>query len=95
VIVAAEDVAAAKPAPDAHRKAFERLRRRRTLDLRAAIALEPGAVGARAAHAAGIRCIVVGAAAGRPVADADATIPSLAGHTAASLDELLSLRAVG
>ena len=95
VIVAAENVAAAKPAPDAHRKAFERLRRRRTLDLLAAVALEPGAVGARAAHAAGIRCVVVGTAGDRRIADADAMIPSLAGYTPASLDALLSLRAAG
>lgn len=95
VIVAAEDVAMAKPAPDGHRKALDRMRRRRTMDTRAAIAIEPGEAGARAAHAAGIRCVVISPDGGADISHADAVLPSLAGETPGSLDALLSMQAAG
>lgn len=91
VIIAAEDVAAVKPAPDAHRKALERMSRKRPVDVRAALALEPGVVGARAARAAGLRCAVVAPFRIESIIDADAMLASLVGETPATLDAMLSL----
>jgi beta-phosphoglucomutase-like phosphatase (HAD superfamily) len=93
VIVAREDVVAGKPHPDAHRKAIERLGRRRPLDLRTALALESGAAGARAARDAGLRCAIVAPFHAENVVDADAMLSSLVGETTSSLDALLSTEA--
>ncbi|MEP7064434.1 MAG: HAD hydrolase-like protein [Gemmatimonadota bacterium] len=95
VIIAAEDVASAKPAPDAHRKAIERMTRRRQLDVRTALALEPGAAGARAAHGAGLRCAVVAPYRAESIADADAMLESLVGETVATLAAMLPVEAAG
>ena len=61
VVVAAEDVAAPKPSPEGYRRALERLARRRPLSPADALALEDSARGVRAARAAGVRVIAVGA----------------------------------
>lgn len=95
VIVTSGDVASPKPAPDGYRKALDRMARRRTLDVRTALALEPGAAGARAARAAGLRCAVVAPFRAESVADADAMLESLAGETVATLDALLAVGAAG
>ena len=95
VVVAAEDVVMAKPAPDGYRRALDRMRRRRPLDERTAIAIEPGDVGARAARAAGLRCVVISPDGGAGIAHADLVLPSLAGESPASLDALLSIPAAG
>ena len=95
VIVASEDVASPKPAPDGHRKALDRMARRRALDARTALALEPGALGARAARAAGLRCAVVAPFRAESVADADAMLESLAGESLATLDAMLPVEAAG
>lgn len=95
VIIAAEDVAAAKPAPDGYRKALARMSRRRPLDARSALALEPGAAGARAARAAGLRCAIVAPFRAESVADADAMLGSLVGETVATLDAMLPIEAAG
>jgi beta-phosphoglucomutase-like phosphatase (HAD superfamily) len=71
------------------------MQRRRALDARSAIALEPGAIGARAARAAGLSCIVVAPGDGENIAEAGAMISSLIGQTPATLDAMLSLRAAG
>ena len=91
VIIAAEDVAAVKPAPDAHRKALERMGRRRPIDPRATLALEPGVVGARAARAAGLRVAVVAPFRVESIIDADAMLTSLVGESPSTLDAMLSL----
>jgi len=95
VIIAAEDVAALKPAPDGYRKALERMARRRPLDARAALALEPGPIGARAARAAGLRCALIAPFRAENVADADAMLESLTGETLATLDAMLPIGAAG
>jgi len=95
VIVAAEDVALAKPAPDGYRKALERMSRRRPFEMRAALALEPGASGARAARAAGLRCAVVAPFRAECIADADAMLESLVGESLATLDTLLPIGVTG
>jgi beta-phosphoglucomutase-like phosphatase (HAD superfamily) len=94
-IIAAEDVASAKPAPDGHRKALERLRRRRPIDPRTVLALEPDAAGARAARAAGLRCAVIAPYRAESIVDADAMLESLVGETLATLDALLPIEAAG
>jgi beta-phosphoglucomutase-like phosphatase (HAD superfamily) len=95
VIIAAEDVASAKPAPDGHRKALERMRRRRPLDARAVLALEPDAAGARAARAAGLRCAVIAPYRAESIVDADAMLESLVGETLATLEAMLPIEAAG
>jgi HAD superfamily hydrolase (TIGR01509 family) len=56
LIVAKEDVAAVKPAPDGYRLALERL----GLPPAAAVALEDSPSGVAAAIGAGVRCVAVG-----------------------------------
>jgi HAD superfamily hydrolase (TIGR01509 family) len=91
VVIASEDVALPKPAPDGYRKALERMGRRRALDLRSALALEPNAVGARAAHAAGLRCVVVAPYRAESIVDADAMLASLVGESPATLGAMLAV----
>jgi HAD superfamily hydrolase (TIGR01509 family) len=55
-IVAKEDVAAVKPAPDAYQLALKRLR----LSTRSVVALEDSPTGLASARAAGIRAVAVG-----------------------------------
>ena len=95
VIVAAEDVASAKPSPDGYRKALERMHRRRPLDVPNALALEPGAAGARAARAGGLRCAVVAPFRVESIVDADAMLASLVGETPETLEAMLPLSAAG
>ncbi len=57
VRVSADDVARPKPAPDAYLLALERL----SLDAESCVALEDSPTGARAATAAGLRCLGVAA----------------------------------
>ena len=95
VIIAAEDVASIKPAPDGYRKALERMNRRRPLDVRTALALEPGSAGARAARGAGLRCAIIAPFRAESVADADAMLESLVGETLVTLEAILPLEAAG
>jgi beta-phosphoglucomutase-like phosphatase (HAD superfamily) len=95
VIIAAEDVASIKPAPDGHRRALERMSRRRPLDARTALALEPDTAGARAARAAGLRCAVIAPYRAESIVDADAMLESLVGETLATLDAMLPIEAAG
>jgi beta-phosphoglucomutase-like phosphatase (HAD superfamily) len=69
--------------------------RRRPLETRTALALEPGAAGARAARAAGLRCAVIAPFRAESIAHADAMLESLVGETVASLDALLPIEAAG
>lgn len=95
VVIASEDVAAAKPSPDGYRKAVARMNRRRSLDLGSALALESGPAGARAARANGLRCVVVAPFRAESIVDAKAMLTSLAGETLDSLDAMLAVRAAG
>lgn len=95
VVIAAEDVASVKPAPQGYRKALERMRRRRPVDARVALALEPGAAGARAARAAGLRCAVIAPYRAACIVGADVMLESLVGETLATLDAMLPIGAAG
>lgn len=95
VIIASDDMAADKPSPDGYRKALTRMSRRRPLDVRSAVALEGSATGARAARAAGLRCVVVASARSGRATGADAVLSSLAGQTPDTIEAALTLEAVG
>jgi HAD superfamily hydrolase (TIGR01509 family) len=59
-VVAADHVAAAKPSPAGYRRALARLGHVRPVTPRHVVALEDGAVGLAAAHAAGVTGVAVG-----------------------------------
>ena len=88
LVVAAEDVLDAKPAPEGYRVALDRLQRQRTLAPGAVLAIEDGEPGIRAARAAGLRCVAVGPLPAHTAMEADAYVPSLADHTLRGLDQL-------
>lgn len=88
VIVTADDVLDAKPSPEGYRSALERAGRQRPVRRGAALALEDGLAGIRAARAAGARCIAVGRAPAHVAMEADAYIESLAGASIDALDKL-------
>jgi beta-phosphoglucomutase-like phosphatase (HAD superfamily) len=88
ITVAADDVLDGKPCGDGYRLALERLNRQRPVPAKAAIAIEDGPAGIRAARNAAIRCVVVGPLAAHLAIEADAYVPSLGGQTIRSLDQL-------
>jgi beta-phosphoglucomutase-like phosphatase (HAD superfamily) len=88
LIIAGDDAYQPKPSSASYIGALERLSRRRAVVPNHVVALEPGAVGIRAAKTAGIRCAAVGPLPIHLAVDADALIPSLVGQTIASIDAL-------
>lgn len=89
-VVTADDVAAAKPDPAAHRAALARLDRRRALTAAAALAVEDAAPGFAAARAAGVACVAVGAVPPYQAAAAAAYVASLESHTVHTLSRLVT-----
>lgn len=89
-LICVDDAPAPKPSPASHEAALARLGRRRAVERRHAIALEDGPDGIRAAAAAGVRCILVGARSSRLRAGAAGAIASVSGETPASLEALLA-----
>jgi len=89
-IVCAEDAPAPKPSPAPYAHTLDRLARKRPVARERVIALEDGLAGVRAAHAAGVRCIAVGALPVDARAEADAAIPTLAGQSPSSLGTLIT-----
>jgi beta-phosphoglucomutase-like phosphatase (HAD superfamily) len=87
-VVTSDDTLDAKPSPAGIRLALDRLAKLRAISSAAVIALEDGAVGIRAARAAGVRCVSVGAIAPHVAMEADAFVETLAEHTPATLDAL-------
>jgi beta-phosphoglucomutase-like phosphatase (HAD superfamily) len=90
IMVCGDDVLDAKPSCEGYRLALDRLGRQRRVRLATVIALEHGAMGIRAALAAGLRCVVSGAVAPHIAIEADAYLPTLQGQTLKSVDELLA-----
>ena len=88
LLISADDTLDPKPSPDIYRVAIERLNRRRPTAPASTIALEGSLAGIRAARAAGIRSIAVGALEVHEAIEADAFVESLAGQTIRSLDLL-------
>jgi beta-phosphoglucomutase-like phosphatase (HAD superfamily) len=87
-----EDAFLAKPSAVPYLAAFDRLDRRRAFQREHAVALEDGLPGIRSARAARIRCIAVGSVPAHVAMDADGFLPSLARHSASSLEALLAPR---
>ena len=88
VMICADYVLEAKPSPDGHRMALERLARQRPFGRTAVLALEDGLLGIRAARAAGARCVAVGPMPAHVALEADAYTASLEGQSLRSLDAL-------
>jgi beta-phosphoglucomutase-like phosphatase (HAD superfamily) len=88
ILICAEDVLEGKPSPEGYRVALQRLSRRRPTTPRSVIALEADIAGIRAARAAGVRCVAVGAIEVHLAMEADAFVESLVGQSIHSLDLL-------
>lgn len=91
-IVAAEDVLEPKPSREGYELLLDRLTRRRPLRRDRTIALEDGGPGIRAARAAGVRCLAVGAVPVEQAMEADGCLLALDG---VSLEDLARLAAAG
>lgn len=91
-VIGAEDVAPGKPEPFPYQRALDRLARLTPGDAtrRRVVALEDGVAGIRAAHRAGIECVVVGDVPPHVAMEADAWIESITGLDPDTLDSLLS-----
>jgi HAD superfamily hydrolase (TIGR01509 family) len=89
-VVAAEDAAAPKPAAAPYETAIARLARRAPVLRDRVVTLEDALPGIRAARAAGLRCIAVGALPAHDALHADAYVPTLADLTPAELVSLVT-----
>ncbi|HKO14701.1 MAG TPA: HAD family phosphatase [Gemmatimonadaceae bacterium] len=89
-IITADDVLDPKPSPEGYRTALARLNRRAALAPKRCLALEDSVAGVRAAHAAGLRVVVVGSMPAHRALEADASAPDLRGASAGSLYALAS-----
>jgi beta-phosphoglucomutase len=87
-VVTSDEMIDQKPSPIGYERAIERLSRRSPVQRESVIALEDGPAGIRAARAAGIRCVAVGAVAAEVAMDADGYIKSLEHVTLERLREL-------
>jgi beta-phosphoglucomutase-like phosphatase (HAD superfamily) len=92
-IVTADDVLTPPPAPAAYEQALRHLSRMRLVRPDRAIALVDGSAGARAARAAGIRALVVGAPA-HVAMDGDATVDDLTGLMVDAMAALVGVATV-
>lgn len=88
-VITADDVLAPPPAPDAMCAALGRLARRRALRRERCLALVDASPAVRAAHAAGIRAVVVAPASPDVAAEADAVLTALDGSSLVTLASLL------
>jgi beta-phosphoglucomutase-like phosphatase (HAD superfamily) len=87
-VVTADDTLDAKPSPAGIRLALERLAKLRSVSPASAISLEDGVAGIRAARAARVRCLAVGAVPPHIAIEADAYVETLGEHTPGTLDAL-------
>jgi beta-phosphoglucomutase-like phosphatase (HAD superfamily) len=85
-VVSADDVAEPKPATAPYEHALRALARRRAIAAPLALALEDGPSGIRSARAAGLRCLAVGAMPAHWAMQAEGLLPTLRGHTLATLE---------
>ena len=93
IIVSADDGLALPPAPAMYERAVEMLRRVRPMQRNRVIAIAPTSAALRAARAAGLRTIAVGAPAHVAV-DADGAVTDLVGVTTLELTRLAGIAAV-
>ena len=84
-VVTADHVGQAKPSADPYATALRTMSRLRPLHAAHALALEDGPIGIRSARAAGVRCLAVGALPAHRAMQAEGLLPTLRGHTLATL----------
>jgi len=90
-VVGSDDAYPAKPDPSPHRAALRRIERARPIAPDGVVvALEDSLPGIRAARAAGIRCIAVGALPAHVAMEADAVIPSVTGLDVTAIGRLVA-----
>ena len=85
-VITADDAVAPKPAPAPYEQALTAMSRLRPLGANLALALEDGPAGIRSARSAGLRCLAVGALPAHRAMQAEGLLPTLLGHTLASLE---------
>ena len=85
-VISAEDALESKPAAAPYEQALRTMSRLRSLSPASTLALEDGPIGIRAARAAGLRCLAVGALPAHRAMQAEGLLPTLRGHTLASLE---------
>jgi beta-phosphoglucomutase-like phosphatase (HAD superfamily) len=85
-VVSADDIAEPKPATAPYEHALRALARRRAIAPPLALALEDGPAGIRSARGAGLRCLAVGPMPAHWAMQAEGLLPTLRGHTLASLE---------
>ena len=85
-VITSDDVAAHKPSPAPYEHALHSMSRLRPLGPNLTLALEDGPAGIRSARAAGLRCLAVGALPAHRAMQAEGLLPTLRGHTLASLE---------
>ena len=88
-VVTSDHVAALKPSPEAYATALRTMCRLRPLRADQALALEDGPVGIRAARAAGLRCLAVGALPAHRAMEAEGLVPTLRGHSLGTLETIV------
>ena len=69
--------------------ALRAMSRLRPLRASHALALEDGPIGIRSARAAGVRCLAVGALPAHRAMQAEGLLPTLRGHTLATLGDVV------
>ena len=94
-VIALEDAAPAKPAPEPYFTALARIEQLFPGQQLRALAVEDSVVGVRAAREAGIACVAVGALAAHEALEADAWVESLADLTPARVRELTGVSTSG
>ncbi len=85
-VIASEDALSPKPAAAPYEQALRTMSRLRPLTPAGVLALEDGPAGIRAARAAGLRCLAVGALPAHRAMQAEGLLPTLRGHTLATLE---------
>lgn len=88
-VVAAEDTSLGKPSPEPYLLALARLQGQRPAR-GLVLALEDGLPGIRAAHAAGLRCVVVGEVPAHVALEADGYLPAITGLVPETLPALVA-----
>ena len=84
-VVGSDDVPEPKPSAIQYQQALRTMSRLRPLAPGAVLALEDGPAGIRSARSAGLRCLAVGALPAHRAMQAEGLLPTLRGHTLASL----------
>ncbi len=85
-VITTDGVRVSKPAAEAYEVALRTMSRLRPLQSSQVLALEDGPIGIRAARAAGVRCLAVGALPAHRAMQAEGVLPTLRGHTLGSLE---------